>query len=88
MKDFGNCKNSVGLKPIAVRLSKPARSHALRGNAYDMGRSASPVFVSRSPNTEDAERPGCIPTQIVGTRLSAGLLSLTAMAHKHSDFVI
>ena len=33
-----------------------------------MGRSASPVLESRSPNTEDAERPGCIPTQSAGTR--------------------
>ena len=52
-----------------------------------VGRSASPVLVSRSPNTEDAERPGCIPTQSVGTRLSAGLLSLTAMGFSPTLFL-
>jgi len=53
-----------------------------------MGRSASPELVSRSLNTEDAERPGCIPTQSVGTRLSAGLLNLTAMALKPQVVVL
>jgi len=52
-----------------------------------MRRSASPVLVSRSPNTEDAERPGCIPTQSVGTRLSAGLLNLTAMGFSPTLFL-
>jgi len=52
-----------------------------------MGRSASPVLVSRSLNTEDAERPGCIPTQSVGTRLSAGLINLTAMGFSPTLFL-
>ena len=69
MCNLGNCNNSVGLKPIAVRLRQPrmnTRSHALRGGTY-MGCSASPMLVSRSSNTEDAERPRCIPTQRVVT---------------------
>ena len=37
MLDFCNCKNSVGLKPIAVRLRQTlsdARSQALPGNVF------------------------------------------------------
>ena len=37
------------------------------------GRSASPVLVPRTYNTEDAERPVCIPTQSVGTSFGACL---------------
>jgi len=49
MCNLGNCKNSVGLKPIAVRLSKPAESLVpTLCVGMHMGRSASPVLASRS----------------------------------------
>ncbi|MCP4110750.1 MAG: hypothetical protein GY749_35360 [Desulfobacteraceae bacterium] len=50
------------------------RSHALRGNA---GRTLRVPVVVLYRNTvsgsrkQDAERPGCIPTQSVGTRFRA-----------------
>ncbi|ETR66372.1 MAG: hypothetical protein OMM_05681 [Candidatus Magnetoglobus multicellularis str. Araruama] len=33
-----------------------------------LGRSASPALMFQMYKTQDAERPGCIPTQSVGTR--------------------
>ena len=66
--EAGNCKNSVGLKPIAVRLSNPAESLVpTLCVGMHPGRSASSVLGVRDTSTGDAERPICIPTQSVGT---------------------
>jgi len=51
------------------------------------GRSASSVLGDRDASTGDAERPICIPTQSVGTRLPEGLLNLTAIGFSPTLFL-
>ena len=68
MYDLGNCKNSVGLKPIAVRLSanslrcsfSGARSQALPGNVF-RGGSATYELNRRQSRQEH------VPRQSLGT---------------------
>jgi len=66
MHDLGNCKNSVGLKPIAVRLRQTrsdARSQALPGNVFlaalppvqfvvQQGRNNAPVLAIKTINAK------------------------------------
>jgi len=69
MLDFGNPKNSVGLKPIAVRLRQTrsdARSQALPGNVFLAA--LPPVqFVGGRATSEN------VPRQSLGTSIGASL---------------
>jgi len=69
MLDFGNPKNSVGLKPIAVRLRQTlsgARSQALPGNVFLAA--LPPVqFVGGRATSEH------VPRQSLGTSTGASL---------------
>ena len=63
MNDFGNCKNSVGLKLIAVRLRQTrssARFQALAGNVF-RGGSATYELNRRQSRQEH------VPRQSLGT---------------------
>ena len=72
MHDLGNCKNSVGLKSIAVRLRQTrsnARSQALPGNVFLAA--LPPVqFVGGRATSEN------VPRQSLGTS-TGGCLRLT-----------
>jgi len=69
MLDFSNPKNSVGLKPIAVRLRQTrsdSRSQALPGNVF-RGGSATYELNRRQSRQEH------VPRQSLGTRIRASL---------------
>jgi len=66
MLDFGNPKNILGLKPMGVRLSKPARSQALPGNVF-RGGSATYELNRRQSRQEH------VPRQSLGTSTGVNL---------------